>query len=159
MLRLVAGFTRSRLTHGRLTPGCLTRGRLPDGSRDEVRLPLPPTLAATLGYDAVGVPAQHGFRLMARLPRPGCIFADGDWWWWIVPPGSDHELAWPAPARYAADGYVPCSRPRLIRYPEAATPYTPPIPLYLMVCQLTGTPPAWAPSGTGGRPGTGGQRE
>ncbi|WP_455351560.1 hypothetical protein [Streptomyces sp. SYSU K217416] len=117
-----------------------------------LRLPLPPALPAALGYDAVGVPAEHGFRIMARLHRPGCVFTDGDRWWWIVPAGSDHELDWPAPARYSAGGYVASPRPQLLHYPDAATPYTPPIPLYLMLCQLAGTTPAWT------RPRTRGQR-
>lgn len=150
MLRLVSGFTRNRLTRGLPTRGRFSGG-CARGRRERVRLPLPPTLAATLGYDAVGVPARHGFRLMARLSRPGCVFSDGDWWWWIVPAGSDQDLTWPAPARYAAGGYVPRAQPRLIRHPGAGAPYTPPIPLYLMVCQLAGTAPAWAPSGAGGQ--------
>ncbi|MCA1217550.1 hypothetical protein [Streptomyces sp. 8L] len=108
------------------------------------RLPLPETLPASLGCDAVGVPARHGFRLMARMPRTGCVFADTDWWWWIVPAGSDLELSWPAPARYVAGISVPAVRPRLIHWPDDRTPYTPPIPFYLMVCQLTGAAPAWA---------------
>ncbi|KIF71266.1 hypothetical protein HY68_25995 [Streptomyces sp. AcH 505] len=108
-----------------------------------VQLPLPATLPASLGCDAVGVPARHGFRLMARLPRSGCVFADADWWWWIVPAGSDLELAWPEPARYVEGTSVPAARPRLIHWPDDPTPYTPPIPFYLMVCQLAGTAPAW----------------
>ncbi|MGS2591428.1 hypothetical protein [Streptomyces hebeiensis] len=108
-------------------------------------LPLPPTLPASLGCDAVGVPERHGFRLMARLPRTGCVFADADWWWWIVPSGSDLDLAWPAPARYVTGTTVPATHPRLIHWPEDSTPYTPPIPFYLMVCQLSGTAPAWSP--------------
>ncbi|WP_374213857.1 hypothetical protein [Streptomyces sp. A3M-1-3] len=142
---------RGRLTDGRHADGRPTDGRPTPDHREEVRLPLPPTLAATLGCDAVGVPARHGFRLMTRLPRSGCVFADEAWWWWIVPAGSDQDLAWPAPARYATGGCVPGAHPRLIRHPEATTPYTPPIPLYLMVCQLAGATPVWTPSGTGGR--------
>lgn len=110
-----------------------------------VQLALPATLPASLGCDAVGVPARHGFRLLARLPRSGCVFADTDWWWWIVPAGSDQELNWPAPARYMAGTSVPAQHPRLIHWPDSPTPYTPPIPFYLMVCQLAGTAPAWAP--------------
>ncbi|MFV2120181.1 hypothetical protein ACE14D_17765, partial [Streptomyces sp. Act-28] len=34
----------------------------------EVRLTPPPHLPATLGCDAVGVPARHGPRLLSRLP-------------------------------------------------------------------------------------------
>ncbi|MFJ5222521.1 hypothetical protein [Streptomyces sp. NPDC088400] len=120
-----------------------------------VQLPLPPTLPATLGCDAVGVPAQHGFRLMARLPRTGCVFADADMWWWIVPAGSNLDLTWPSPVRYVAGTTVPATHPRLIHWPEAPTPYTPPIPFYLMVCQLMGTAPAWTEGvrGTPGGPG------
>ncbi|MFE4058788.1 hypothetical protein ACFXP3_21275 [Streptomyces sp. NPDC059096] len=137
----------------------LTRG-LRDTAPRGTALPLPATLPASLGCDAVGVPAEHGFRLMARLPRTGCVFADTDWWWWIVPAGSDLDLAWPSPARYISGTTVPADHPKLIHWPQAPTPYTPPIPFYLMVCQLTGTAPAWAdggtgtPQGTGAKPGT-----
>ncbi|MFJ8587453.1 hypothetical protein ACIRD2_22775 [Streptomyces sp. NPDC093595] len=129
------------------------RGRpgRPDTDRGEVQLTLPPSLSATLGCDAVGVPARHGFRLMSRLPGNGCVFADSEWWWWIVPAGSDTELRWPLPACYAADAYVPDRRPRLIHRPDSTSPYTPPIPLYLMVCQLTGVAPAWTGPGVGSR--------
>lgn len=118
----------------------------PDG---EVRLTLPPSLPAALGCDAVGVPARYGFRLMSRLPGNGCVFADTDWWWWIVPAGSDADLRWPLPSCYAADAYVPDRRPRLIHRPDTTSPYTPPIPLYLMICQLTGVAPAWTVPGVG----------
>ncbi|GAA4892853.1 hypothetical protein ACFPM3_17005 [Streptomyces coeruleoprunus] len=110
----------------------------------EVRLAPPPHLPAALGCDAVGVPARYGFRLLTRLPGNGCVFADSDWWWWLVPAGSDAELRWPLPACYAPDAYVPDRRPRLIHRPGSTSPYTPPIPLYLMVCQLTGVAPAWS---------------
>ncbi|MET9800536.1 hypothetical protein [Streptomyces sp. NPDC006368] len=113
------------------------------GTPGEVRLTLPPSLPTTLGCDAVGVPARHGFRLLSRLPATGCVFADSDWWWWIVPAGSDADLRWPLPACYATGAYVPDRRPRLIHRPDTTSPYTPPIPLYLMVCQLTGIAPAW----------------
>ncbi|MEV6399457.1 hypothetical protein AB0M39_32505 [Streptomyces sp. NPDC051907] len=114
------------------------------------RLVLPPTLPATMGCDAVGVPARYGFRLLDRLPRNGCVFADTNWWWWIVPAGSDLELIWPLPSHYARGACVPAVSPRLIRSPDTrgASPYTPPIPLYLMACQLTGTAPRW-PAGIG----------
>ncbi|WP_406398345.1 hypothetical protein OH805_05250 [Streptomyces sp. NBC_00879] len=113
------------------------------------RLDLPPTLSAHLGCDAVGFPARHGFRLLGGLPRYGCVFADADWWWWIVPAGSDLELTWPLPSHYARGAYVPAVNPRLIRRPDDTSPYTPPIPLYLMACQLTGTAPRWT-AGVGG---------
>ncbi|MFV0126831.1 hypothetical protein ACLGI4_03810 [Streptomyces sp. HMX112] len=116
----------------------------------EVRLALPPSLPATMGCDAVGLPARHGFRLMSRLRGTGCVFADTDWWWWIVPAGSDAELRWPLPACYAAGARVPDRSPRLIHRPDHGSPYTPPIPLYLLVCQLTGIAPAWSgPAGHG----------
>ncbi|MFI1101743.1 hypothetical protein [Streptomyces melanogenes] len=108
------------------------------------RLVLPPALPASLGCDAVAVPASYGFRVLSRLPRSGCVFADADCWWWVVPAGSDHDLTWPHPARYAPDARVP-ENPgrRMIHCPDGTSPYTPPIPLYLVVCQLTGTAPAW----------------
>ncbi|MEU3822844.1 MULTISPECIES: hypothetical protein [unclassified Streptomyces] len=124
--------------HGR--PG---EGGLRGEALGEVQLTPPPHLPAVLGCDAVGVPARHGMRLLSRLPGNGCVFADSDWWWWLVPAGSDADLRWPLPACYAPGGYVPDRRPRLMRRPGATSPYTPPIPLYLMVCQLTGTAPAW----------------
>ncbi|MBT2396215.1 hypothetical protein J7E89_09575 [Streptomyces sp. ISL-100] len=107
-------------------------------------MPVPPGLSAPLGCDAVGLPARHGFRMMAHLSRPGCVFADADWWWWIVPAESDLGLVWPQPARYVPGAYVPATRPRLIHSPEGGAPYTPPIPLYLMVCRVAGTAPAWS---------------
>ncbi|MFG2560379.1 hypothetical protein [Streptomyces sp. NPDC048496] len=112
-----------------------------------VQLPLPPALSASLGCDAVGVPAGYGFRLMSHLPRTGCVFADADRWWWIVPAGSDLDLDWPAQVAYAKGAYVPAVRPRLIHAPDSRTPYTPPIPLFLMVCQVTGVTPSWAAAG------------
>ncbi|MFF8841336.1 hypothetical protein ACF08N_01180 [Streptomyces sp. NPDC015127] len=107
------------------------------------RLRLPDTVPAALGCDAVGVPARFGFRLLGRMPRNGCVFADSQWWWWIVPAGSDLDLLWPLPAHYARGARVPGTSHRLIRGPDGASPYTPPIPLYLMACQLTGTAPTW----------------
>jgi hypothetical protein len=112
-----------------------------------VQLPLPPALSASLGCDAVGVPSRYGFRLMSHLPRTGCVFADDDRWWWIVPAGSDLDLDWPTQAAYAKGARVPAVRPRLIHQPDNCAPYTPPIPLFLMVCQVTGVTPSWAPSG------------
>ncbi|WP_405939789.1 hypothetical protein OG338_26815 [Streptomyces sp. NBC_00726] len=122
------------------------RSREPAGSPGaggRVQLPLPTTLSASLGYDAVGVPARHGFRLMSHLPRTGCVFADGERWWWIVPAGSDLDLDWPEQVAYARGACVPAVRPRLIHQPDSRTPYTPPIPLFLMVCQVTGVTPSW----------------
>lgn len=112
-----------------------------------VRLPLPPALSASLGCDAVGVPARYGFRLMSHLPRTGCVFADAERWWWIVPAGSDLDLDWPEQVSYETGVYVPAVRPRLIHAPDSLTPYTPPIPLFLMACQVTGVTPSWAAAG------------
>ncbi|WP_443058333.1 hypothetical protein [Streptomyces sp. NBC_00442] len=129
---------RSGGAHGVLGPGG-------SAARPGGGVLLPSIRPAALGRDAVGVPAGHGFRLLSRLPSSGCVFASADWWWWIVPAGSDHELPWPGPVRYAPGAVVPdAGAPRLIHFPEGPTPYTPPIPLYLVVCQLTGTAPAWA---------------
>lgn len=61
----------------------------------------------------------------------------------------DLELTWPLPSHYARGAYVPAVNPRLIRRPDDTSPYTPPIPLYLMACQLTGTAPLWT-AGVGG---------
>ncbi|MFI9628506.1 hypothetical protein [Streptomyces sp. NPDC052042] len=116
-----------------------------------VRLPLPSAFSATLGCDAVGVPARYGFRLLSHLPRTGCVFADTDRWWWIVPAGSDLDLDWPAQIAYVRGAQVPAEQPRLIHQSDDHTPYTPPIPLFLMVCQLMGVAPSWAPAG-GPRP-------
>ncbi|ALC26356.1 hypothetical protein ABT013_18220 [Streptomyces bacillaris] len=116
----------------------------PRGGR--VQLSLPPSMSATLGCDAVGVPARHGFRLMSHLPRTGCVFADADRWWWIVPAGSDLDLDWPEQVMYARGADVPAVRPKLIHAPDSLTPYTPPIPLFLMVCQVAGVAPTWARS-------------
>ncbi|MER5769337.1 hypothetical protein [Streptomyces sp. NPDC001985] len=123
-------------------------GRLGDGT-GLTRLRPPARVEPDLGCDAVGVPARHGLRLLGRLPRNGCVFADAEWWWWIVPAGSDHELIWPLPSHYAKGAYVPATGPRLISRPDDSSPYTPPIPLYLMACQLTGTAPRW-PAGVSG---------
>ncbi|QNE73730.1 hypothetical protein F0344_03090 [Streptomyces finlayi] len=117
------------------------------GGGGRVRLSLPPALSASLGCDAVGVPTRYGFRLMSHLPRTGCVFADADRWWWIVPAGSDLDLDWPEQVTYAPGAFVPSVRPRLIHTPDSRTPYTPPIPLFLMVCQVTGVTPSWAQAG------------
>ena len=126
----------------------LARSGRHDSETRMTRLALPHPLSADLGCDAVGVPARFGIRLLGLLPRNGCVFADADWWWWIVPAGSDQELTWPLPSHYARGAYVPATRPRLIRRPDDTSPYTAPIPLYLMACQLTGTAPLW-PAGVG----------
>ncbi|WP_328393656.1 hypothetical protein OHS70_03900 [Streptomyces sp. NBC_00390] len=116
------------------------------------RLRVPSGIPVTLGCDAVGVPARYGFRLLARLPRNGCVFADSHWWWWIVPAGSDLGLTWPLPSHYARGARVPATSPRLVGPSDNSSPYTPPIPLYLMTCQLTGTAPLWPVRVGTGRP-------
>ncbi|MFF6788596.1 hypothetical protein ACVW0K_005902 [Streptomyces filamentosus] len=107
------------------------------------RLAVPTGLHTGLGCDAVGVPARFGFKILSRLPAKGCVYADSDWWWWLVPGGSDLDLTWPLPACYAPGAEIPDRGPRLIHHPDGTSPYTPPIPLYLLACQLTGTAPAW----------------
>lgn len=107
------------------------------------RLIVPAGFRTSLGCDAVGVPARYGFRILSRLPSKGCVYADTDWWWWLVPTGSDLELTWPMPACYAPGAEIPDRRPRLVHRPDGTSPYTPPIPLYLLSCQLTGTSPSW----------------
>ncbi|WP_037669561.1 hypothetical protein [Streptomyces griseus] len=110
------------------------------------RLAMPDGMTAPLGCDAVAVPAHLGPMLMPRLPRVGCVYADETHWWWIVPSDSDHALEWPAPARYVIGAVVPDSphAPGLIHRPDGSVPYTPPIPLYLALCRLTGTTPTWS---------------
>ncbi|MFD6249804.1 hypothetical protein [Streptomyces roseolus] len=107
------------------------------------RLAVPTGLTTGLGCDAVGVPARFGFKILSRLPAKGCVYADTDWWWWLVPAGSDLDLVWPLPACYAGGAEIPDRGPRLIHHPDGTSPYTPPIPLYLLACQLTGIAPAW----------------
>lgn len=126
-----------------------SRGVRHDHANRLTRLDVPAALHTDLGCDAVGVPARYGLRLLGRMPGTGCVFADSAWWWWIVPAGSDLDLAWPLPSHYARGARVPATGARLIRLPTGPRPYTPPIPLYLMVCQLTGAAPRW-PAGVGG---------
>ncbi|MEU0368732.1 hypothetical protein ABZ070_00435 [Streptomyces sp. NPDC006283] len=127
----------------------LSRGVRRDHADRLTRLDVPAGLSADLGCDAVGVPARYGFRLLGRMPGSGCVFADNHWWWWIVPAGSDLDLTWPFPSHYARGARVPAADARLILRPEGPSAYTPPIPLYLMACQLTGRAPLW-PAGAGG---------
>ncbi|MEU6216027.1 hypothetical protein ABZ845_00690 [Streptomyces sp. NPDC047022] len=110
------------------------------------RLPIPEGMAVPLGWDAVAVPARHGPLLLPRLPRIGCVYAGRTEWWWIVPRDSDVALHWPAPARYVRGALVPDApdAPGLIHRPGDNVPYTPPIPLYLALCHVTGTAPAWS---------------
>lgn len=104
---------------------------------------VPDGMTAPLGCDAVAVPARFGPVIVPRLPRVGCVYADGTHWWWIVPSDSDYALSWPAPAHYAPGAPVPRNA-RLIHRPEGTVPYTPPIPLYLALCRVTGTTPDWS---------------
>ncbi len=130
-------------SRGLLGPADPARSRRPDAV---TRLAVPADLSAGLGRDAVGVPARFGFKILSRLPSNGCVYADSDWWWWLVPAGSDLDLTWPLPACYARGAEIPDRRPRLIHRPDGASPYTPPIPLYLLTCQLTGVTPSWSAS-------------
>ncbi|MER6345652.1 hypothetical protein ACWC10_23845 [Streptomyces sp. NPDC001595] len=107
------------------------------------RLSVPDGMTAPLGCDAVAVPARFGPLVLPRLPRVGCVYADDTHWWWLVPSDSDHDLEWPAPTRYAR-GAIVSDAPRLIHRPDGELPYTPPIPLYLTLCRLTGTAPTWS---------------
>ncbi|GGS87257.1 hypothetical protein GCM10010206_57510 [Streptomyces cinerochromogenes] len=107
------------------------------------RLSIPDGMTAPLGCDAVAVPDRLGPLVVPRLPRVGCVYTDGSHWWWIVPSDSDYALPWPSPARYAAGALVDGSA-RLIHRPEGTVPYTPPIPLYLALCRVTGTAPDWS---------------
>ncbi|MFJ1810945.1 MULTISPECIES: hypothetical protein [unclassified Streptomyces] len=110
------------------------------------RLAVPVGMTAPLGCDAVSVPARLGPLLMPRLPRVGCVYADESRWWWLVPADSDYALEWPAPAHYATGALLPESPqvPGLVHRPDGTLPYTPPIPLYLALCRLTGTTPTWS---------------
>ncbi|MPY45508.1 hypothetical protein FNH04_38090 [Streptomyces phyllanthi] len=125
--------TLIRLRRGQRTPQALRRLALPEG------------MTAPMGCDAVAVPAPLGPRVLPLLPRVGCVYADGEHWWWIVPSDSDYALRWPEPARYSAGAFLPDtpSVPDLIHKPGGTVPYTPPIPLYLALCRVTGTTPTW----------------
>ncbi|MFG2952721.1 hypothetical protein ACGF5O_03185 [Streptomyces sp. NPDC048291] len=105
--------------------------------------PMPEGMTAPLGCDAVAVPARLGPLVVPRLPRVGCVYADGTRWWWIVPTDSDDALTWPAPAHYGTGAPLPGTA-RLIHRPDGTVPYTPPIPLYLALCRVTGTTPEWS---------------
>ncbi|WP_155055320.1 hypothetical protein [Streptomyces blattellae] len=112
------------------------------------RLPVPEGMTAPLGCDAVAVPARFGPLVLPRLPRVGCVYADDAHWWWIVPSDSDYALEWPALVRYATGALIPGTpqAPGLIHRPDGTVPYTPPIPLYLALCRVTGTNPSWSRS-------------
>lgn len=106
-------------------------------------LSLPEGMTAPLGWDAVAVPDRLGPLVVPRLPRVGCVYTDGSQWWWIVPSDSDYALPWPSPARYTTGALV-TGTARLIHRPAGTVPYTPPIPLYLALCRVTGTAPDWS---------------
>ncbi|MFJ9149065.1 hypothetical protein ACIRP7_13540 [Streptomyces sp. NPDC102270] len=110
------------------------------------KLTVPEGMTVPLGCDAVGVPVRLGEQLASRLPRVGCVYTDATHWWWLVPADSDYALEWPAPAQYATGAVVPDApvAPALVRRGEGTLPYTSPIPLYLALCRLTGTTPAWS---------------
>ncbi|MGX4692833.1 hypothetical protein [Streptomyces sp. JNUCC 63] len=128
--------TLVRLGRGARTPGAPRR------------LPLPEGMTTPLGHDAVAVPAHLGPQLMPRLPRVGCVHADRAHWWWTVPADSDYALRWPAPAHYSTGAILPATpHPTpltLVHRPQGTIPYTPPIPLYLALCRVTGATPAWS---------------
>ncbi|MCM1940508.1 hypothetical protein NC239_20105 [Streptomyces sp. G3] len=115
-------------------------------------LRLPAGVHAGLGHDAVGTSAAHGERILAHLPRAGCVFADGERWWRIVPSGSDIGVVWPFGSHYVV-GDPSWTRPRpaggpagprLVHGPGGDSPYTAPLPLYFVVCRLAGVPPRWS---------------
>ncbi|MDN0197900.1 hypothetical protein [Streptomyces sp. S.PNR 29] len=120
------------------------------------RLTIPEQLPTSLGYDAVGTPWEHGERIMDRLPRVGCVFADDLRWWWIVPAGSHIGVTWPPSTSYAIGAHMADpswtrtrpkpgpGHPRLLHAPESGSPYTPPIPLYFLTCRLAGSTPHWS---------------
>ncbi|WP_030784044.1 hypothetical protein [Streptomyces sp. NRRL S-920] len=132
------------------------RRQRPGAPPPPLRLDLPAGMTEPLGCDAVAVPAALGPRLMSRLPRVGCVYEDGPHWWWIVPADSDVAMEWPSPVAYSAGAVVRSGgrrTPVLINRPEGDVPYTPPIPLYLALCRVTGTTPGWSPVGAGAPPG------
>ncbi|MFF4844564.1 hypothetical protein [Streptomyces collinus] len=118
-------------------------GRRQHASAPARRLQVPEGMTSPLGCDAVAVPDRLGPLVVPRLPRVGCVYTDGARWWWIVPSDSDYALPWPAPAQYAPGATLPAAA-RLIHRPEGTVPYTPPIPLYLALCRVTGTTPDWS---------------
>ncbi|MEI5099950.1 hypothetical protein RB200_17040 [Streptomyces sp. PmtG] len=104
------------------------------------RLAVPAGMGQPLGCDAVATPAEFGPRLLERLPRVGCVYEDGPRWWWIVPAESDEDLRWPPSTLYSPGAVLPdpAREPVLVHRPQGAVPYTPPIPLYVTLCQLSG---------------------
>ncbi|BBC37354.1 hypothetical protein SGFS_086480 [Streptomyces graminofaciens] len=134
--RVVSLDTLARLRRDRRRPPATPRRRLP----------LPEGMTAPMGCDAVAVPARLGPLVLSRLPRVGCVYADEAHWWWLVPADSDYALEWPEPVHYSTGALVPDgpAAPGLILDPGGTIPYTPPIPLYLALCRVTGTTPAWS---------------
>ncbi|MFE2039575.1 hypothetical protein ACFXAZ_01380 [Streptomyces sp. NPDC059477] len=128
--------TLVRLGRGVRAPGA----SVPGAPR---KLSVPDGMTAPMGCDAVAVPADFGPLVIPRLPRVGCVYADEAHWWWLVPSDSDYALDWPAPAQYTAGALV-ADAPKLIHRPDGTLPYTPPIPLYLALCRLTGATPSWS---------------
>ncbi|MGY0487190.1 hypothetical protein [Streptomyces sp. WG-D5] len=142
-LNSLAGLAARRRARHPDLPGAPRAGRAAP-----VRLRVPAGMTAPLGCDAVAVPEEFGRAMAQRLPRMGCVYADGAHWWWLVPADSDVSLEWPAPARYTPGAWVrdAVRVPAVVHCPEGAVPYTPPIPLYLALCRVTGTTPAWSRS-------------
>lgn len=109
----------------------------------------------------MGTPPGCGHRFTGSLARVGCVFADDQRWWWIVPSGSRLGGTRPPSTRYVVGAQLadpswtrtrpvpPSGRPRLIHSPEGDSPYTPPIPLYVLGCRPVGSVPRWS-LGTGG---------
>ncbi|MEU6455315.1 hypothetical protein [Streptomyces sp. NPDC047065] len=131
----------------------LQHARDPRPSTAPAPLSLPAGLRTGLGHDAVGTSPDHGERILARLPRAGCVFADQGRWWWIVPSGSDIGVAWPPGVLYVRGdpswtraARTPAPGPRMVHGPDGDSPYTAPIPLYFLVCRLTGVTPRWSPT-------------
>ncbi|TPQ21934.1 hypothetical protein [Streptomyces sporangiiformans] len=124
----------------------LRRGLRTSRAGSPQQLAVPEGMQVPLGCDAVAVPARFGPLLMPRLPRVGCVYADGTQWWWLVPSDSDVSLEWPAPAHYATGAVVHDAprQPDLIHKPDSEIPYTPPIPLYLALCRIMGAAPSWS---------------
>ncbi|GAA2410596.1 hypothetical protein GCM10010420_44190 [Streptomyces glaucosporus] len=92
--------------------------------------------------------AGLGPRVRRGLRRTGCVFADAERWWWIVPAQADIGLVWPEPARYAPGALVPArasgAGPCLTHWPEDDVPYTHPVMLYIVVCNVLGVRPDWS---------------
>jgi hypothetical protein len=121
--------------------------------RSHGRLVIPADLPVPLGYDAVGMPAEYGKRVMASLPQVGCVFADDRRWWWIVPAGSHIGVGWPPFIEYSVGAHVIAPStgrsargrtPRLVHRPAGDSPYTPPIPLYFLTCHIADIIPSWS---------------